>query len=215
MQQPDPRALIALAYSQIARGMPRDATETSRKRLLPWIRETRGLSPVSATSWSTKAVFPRPFRFRADCRGRSEPDAGRTQVLVRRAGASPAGTEWSGRSSRGQGAAIEHGHRGAISRRADLCRDRRHRQSGSVGSRAVQVHGTIRRRAGLREDHRGANRLEAEGSASGDQDSDRRQQRARYLGGTLQSRARVPGGRRVRSSRLRVRRMYHAPRRGP
>ena len=31
MQQPDPRALIALAYSQIARGMPREATETYKK----------------------------------------------------------------------------------------------------------------------------------------------------------------------------------------
>ncbi len=31
MQQPDPRAIVALAYSQIARGMPREATETYKK----------------------------------------------------------------------------------------------------------------------------------------------------------------------------------------
>ena len=186
MQQPDPRAIVALAYSQIARGMPREATETT-ERVAAMDRETRGLSPASPTCWSTRAVFRGRSDFRAGCRGRSEHDAGRTQVLVRRARASPAGTEWSGSSSR-KGAATEHGHRGAISRRAifaatgaidkaealaaELSKSTEPSDDARVYGKIIEAQIAMKRKDRVRRS-----------------DSDRREQRARYLAGTLQSRA--------------------------
>ena len=71
MQQPDPRAIVALAYSQIARGMPREATETT-KRLRPWIRETRGLVRRRRRAGLRGPFFRGRSDFRAGCRGRSE-----------------------------------------------------------------------------------------------------------------------------------------------
>ena len=99
MQQPDARALLALAYSQLGRGMPREAAETYKKVAAVDPRNTwaqSGLGDVLVYEGRFSEAIPIFEQGAAADIAAKNTTRGRDQVVVSRLRASPPGTEWSG-----------------------------------------------------------------------------------------------------------------------
>ena len=184
--------------------------------MLPWIRETRGLSPVSATSWSTKAVFPRPSRFSSRL---PRPNQNPTRAALKFLSAGQAHLQ---RGQNGPAAAAADkalqlstvtavrflaaqifAATGAIDKAealaAELSKSTEPSDDARVYGKIIEAQIALKRK-----DPRQAIKTLTDANSVLDT----------WVGHFNLGRA-YPGGRRVRSSRLRVRRMYHAPWRGP
>ncbi len=188
MQQPDPRALLALAYSQMARGLSREAEETYKK---------------VAAAGSAKRTRPDGSRRRAGLRrsifrggsdfpavggrrcGGKEHDARGNQALVGRLRASQRGqTVWPLSAAdkalqQSTVMAVRFLAARSSSRPAPWTRRKRsptELAASSEPSDDPRVHGKI---------IEAQIAMKKKEPAPGDQDSDRRQRRARHLAGAL------------------------------